>query len=59
MTMHFRKAAPKRHFGTLLNTLNCIKAWNPGQDLCRATAKVHWDCSKQHSLYWPAKCMSD
>jgi hypothetical protein len=32
MTMHFRKAAPKNHFSTLLSTLNCIKAWNLGQE---------------------------
>jgi len=31
---------PKRHSSTPLSTLNCIKAWNSGRDLCRATAQV-------------------
>ena len=32
--------ASERLFGTLSNTLNCIRPWNFGQDLCRATAKI-------------------
>lgn len=32
--------ASDRPFSTLLNTLNCIKSQNFGQDLCHATTEV-------------------
>jgi len=38
--MHSRKAAPKLHFSTLLNTLNRIKPVIGVQYHCRATAEV-------------------
>jgi hypothetical protein len=40
MTTYSRKAAPKRHSSTFLNTLNRIKPVICVQDLCRATAEV-------------------
>jgi hypothetical protein len=50
MTTHPRRAAPKCHFSTLLSTLNCIKALNTGQGLCRATTEVDLDCSRQRCI---------
>jgi hypothetical protein len=42
--------ASERLFSTLLNTLNCIKPKNFGQDLCRATTEVDLDGSRQRCI---------
>ena len=47
MTAHSRKAVPKRHSSTLLNTLNCGKPVIYVPYLCRATTEVDLDCLRQ------------
>lgn len=49
------KTASKRHSSTLVSTLNCLKAWNSGQYLCRATETARlitdvWGCARKRDF---------